>query len=298
MLPEFLQAVHTHAITDTPLVPTIIALLNQLDAAEHPLLQSLRYVICAGAPMTASVQTNLYEVLAASAVVAQCWGTTEAGWHTIFGWREKDTSGSVGRLLPNVQLKLVGSNGTGIQQDGKLGEALIKSPTMFTGYLGNPDATWEAFDSDGYYRTGDRVYVLDNKVFYEGRIKEVMKVKGWQVAPQELEAVLLEHPLIEDVAVVGTTRRDGLGIPVTLPCAYVVRASEASVGPPINPSAAEKGVAGEPLTAEAVQQLVSNKLISYKQLTGGVIFVKAIPRTATGKIMRHRLPEMELDLRE
>ncbi|EXJ93290.1 hypothetical protein A1O1_01682 [Capronia coronata CBS 617.96] len=296
VLQDFLQAVDTHEITDTPLVPPIIAALNQLPHAQRHLLRSLRYVICAGAPMPASVQTEVYKVLSKSAVVAQCWGTTEAGWHTLFDWNVKDTSGSVGRLLPNVQMRLVDVGGVNVGQDGQLGEALIKSPTLFTGYLGNPDKTRDAFDSDGFYRTGDRVSVLDDKVFYEGRIKEVMKVKGWQVAPQELETVLMKHPQISDVAVVGITRDDGLGLPETLPCAYVVRAPVAFAAESSGDAVAGEVGRNSPLTAKAVQQLVAAKLISYKRLTGGVVFVKQIPRSATGKILRHRLSEMELDV--
>ncbi|EXJ80060.1 hypothetical protein A1O3_08346 [Capronia epimyces CBS 606.96] len=296
VLDDFLQAVHTYSITDTPLVPPIIASLNRLNAADHHLLGSLRYIICAGAPMTANVQTKLYNILTESAVIAQCWGTTEAGWHTLFDWKEKDTSGSVGRLLPNVQMKLIDVDGLGVGQENKLGEAWIQSPMLFTGYLENPNGTQEAFDSEGYYRTGDRVYILDGKVFYEGRIKEIMKVKGWQVSPQELETILLEHPMILDAAVAGITSEDQFGLPVTLPCAYVVRAPVASAGPQSECPAIDGNGAGMPLTAEAVQKLVSARLISYKRLTGGVVFVKEIPRSATGKIMRHRLSEMKLDL--
>ncbi|KAL2410914.1 Acyl-CoA ligase azaF [Exophiala dermatitidis] len=289
VLQDFLHAVHNHHITDVPLVPPIVASLNQLPVAAHSLLESLRYIICAGAQMTVNVQTKLYDVLAPNAVVAQCWGTTEAGWHTLFGWNEKDTSGSVGRLLPNVELKLVDDNGTVVSQDGKLAEALVKSPVLFTGYLDNPDETRAAFDSEGYYRTGDRVFVVDNKVFYEGRIKEVMKVNGWQVSPTELETVLLEHPMILDVAIVGITETDQAGLPVTRPRAYIVRS-------PVR--MAEDDDERKPLTVETVQEFVAGRLISYKRLTGGVVFVKVIPRSATGKIMRHRLAETPLDFHD
>ena len=104
-LPEFADRVHQYSVTDTAVVPPIITALLKLDPTDCHLLETLRYVICAGAPMDAHVQAQLYDQLAPEAVVAQCWGTTETGWITLFSSHEKDTSGSVGRLLPNVQLK-------------------------------------------------------------------------------------------------------------------------------------------------------------------------------------------------
>ncbi|KIW99448.1 uncharacterized protein Z518_11187 [Rhinocladiella mackenziei CBS 650.93] len=294
-LQGFLHAVGAFSITDTPVVPPIIASLNQSPESDHHLLRSLRYVICAGAPMTTRVQTKLYDILDAHAVISQCWGTTEGGWHTLFDWQEKDTSGSVGRLMPNVQMKVIDDDGNPVGEDDKLGEALIRSPIMFSGYLDNPDANKEAFDVDGFYRTGDRVYVQNNKIFHEGRIKEVMKVNGWQVSPTELETVLMEHPLISDAAVVGMTRENQLGIQVTLPCAYVVRVHVESVGQGSGTSNTDVRGGLEPLTAKEVTDFIASKLISYKHLTGGVVFVKEIPRSSTGKIMRRLLSATELD---
>ena len=102
---EFADRVHQYSITDTAVVPPIITALLKLEYTQHYLLKSLRYVVCAGAPMDAHVQAKLYDQLAPEAVVTQCWGTTETGWNTLFSPQEKDTSGSVGRLLPNVELK-------------------------------------------------------------------------------------------------------------------------------------------------------------------------------------------------
>ena len=104
-LKEFTDTVYRYSITDTTVVPPIVTTLRKLSPADKHLLRSLRYIICAGAPMNVPVQAKLYDQLAPEAVVAQCWGTTETGWISLFNTREKDNSGSVGKLLPNVRLK-------------------------------------------------------------------------------------------------------------------------------------------------------------------------------------------------
>ncbi|OQV07844.1 AMP-binding enzyme domain-containing protein [Cladophialophora immunda] len=280
-LSEYLQAIQTYAITDTPVSPPIIGALTRLPASDMPILQSLRYVISAGAALPASVQNKLYDVLAQDAVITQCWGTTEAGWHSLGSWEEKDSSGSVGQLLPNTQMKLVDEDGNVIVQEGKAGEALIKTPTLFSGYLANPDANRDSFDSDGFYRTGDRIEVREGRLHYCDRIKETLKVKGWQVSPSEIESVLIQHPQIADVAIGGDMRENEDGLLETFPTAYVVR----------SPGSSEP-----PLAEQDVKEFVACRLISYKQITGGVIFVTQIPRTPSGKIIRRNLPEAERDL--
>jgi acyl-coenzyme A synthetase/AMP-(fatty) acid ligase len=229
------------------------------------------------------VQNQLSDVLPHEAVVAQCLGTTETGWITLGGWQDKDFSGSVGRLLPNVQLKLVCDNGEVVNTENQPGEALVKTPMLFTGYLGHSEATKAAFDEDEYYRTGDKVYVKDGWVYYLDRIKETLKVNGWQVSPTELESIMLQYPGIVDCAVIGTARTNASGIAETLPTAYVVRSG---------------GVVGAELHEQAVKEFVAKRVISYKRLTGGVVFVRQIPRSAAGKILRRRLKNAELEIRQ
>ncbi|OCT45526.1 hypothetical protein CLCR_01475 [Cladophialophora carrionii] len=273
-LPEYLRAVETHAITDVPICPPIVSALTQLPVSEHPRLKSLRHVMSAGAALPATVQNKLYHVLAPEALVTQVWGTTEAGWHSFGDLQERDYSGSVGRLLPGVHLKLVSEDGDLVTDEGKPGEAFIKTPMLFSGYLKNSEANADAFDLDGFYRTGDQLYVQDGRLYYTDRIKETMKVHGWQVSPTELERVLVQHPGIADAAVVGVTRNNLLGIPETFPTAYVVR------------SAVDRG---SPLTAQDVKDFIAARLISYKRITGDVNFIEQIPRSAAGKILRRNL---------
>ncbi|ETI24068.1 hypothetical protein G647_03437 [Cladophialophora carrionii CBS 160.54] len=273
-LSECLRALETHAITDVPICPPIVSALTQLPVSEHPRLKSLRHVMSAGAALPATVQNKLYHVLAPEALVTQVWGTTEAGWHSFGDLQERDYSGSVGRLLPGVHLKLISEDGSVVTDEGKPGEAFIKTPMLFSGYLKNSEANADAFDPDGFYRTGDQLYVQDGKLYYTDRIKETMKVHGWQVSPTELESVLVQHPGIADAAVVGVARSNLLGIPETFPTAYVVRSALKS---------------GSPLTAQEVKDFIAARLISYKRITGDVNFIEQIPRSAAGKILRRNL---------
>ena len=274
---SFTSAIRTFQITDVAVVPPIITALLQL-APDERCLKSIRYVLCGGAPIAAAVQRKLYQYLHPQAIVGQVWGATELGWVAMFGPGEKDDSGSIGRLLPGVALKLINEDRQ-VSDELELGEALVRSPTVFQGYLQNDKDTASAFDNEGFCRTGDRIYIQDNKLYLNGRIKDTMKVNGWQVAPTEIENVLLQHPRIADVAVVGVPGISEGGLAVTRPRAYVVGR------PSIEPSS------GERLTEDTVKAYVASCLVSYKRLTGGVVFVEKIPRTPTGKTLRRLLLE-------
>ncbi|KIW09674.1 hypothetical protein PV08_12061 [Exophiala spinifera] len=285
-LADFTRAVGRFTITDMAIVPSIASSVASIPLSERYLLLSLRHLISAAAPMSAAVQNHLYNVLSPNAVISQCWGSTETGWITLFSWREKDDTGSVGHLLPNVRMKVDHSPvSTLFSTEGNPGEGLIHSPSMFSGYLNDVDANQAAIDREGFFRTGDLVYLRAGKVFYAGRMKETIKVKGWQVSPTEIESILSRHPLISDVAVAGVASEDEHGLVDTLLRAYVVRQ---------RPS--DSDAQGWPrLTEEHVEEFVKSKLISYKQLTGGVVFVTKIPRSSTGKILRGLLEQAEID---
>ena len=145
---------------------------------------------------------------------------------------------------------------------------------MVSGYLNNPAAN-EAFDANGFYHTGDIAYCASKskKWYIVDRKKELIKVRGFQVAPPELEAVLLSHPQIVDAAVIGvpSSQDDDQS-----PRAYVVR---------------REGEQGDALTEAEVKQHLSNKLTRFKHLDGGVNFVPSIPKNASGKILKRILRE-------
>lgn len=156
-----------------------------------------------------------------------------------------------------------------------LGEVWCKGPNIMKGYWKNEKATKETFSPDGeWLRTGDIAYVDEEGHFFiVDRIKELIKVKGNQVAPAELEALILDHPGVSDVAVIGIQTPDG----DEKPRAYCVR---------------QHGEAGQKVTETDVAKFVENKVIRYKRLTGGVEFVDAIPKNPSGKILRRQLRDM------
>ena len=154
------------------------------------------------------------------------------------------------------------------------GELWCYGPNIMKGYWRNPKATAETLTPDGWLKTGDIAYVdHDGKFFIVDRKKELIKVKGNQVAPAELEALLLEHDGIADAAVIGMPTEDG----DEKPRAFVVR---------------QGGTAGEKLTEQDVMRFVEGKVIRYKRLAGGVEFVDVIPKNPSGKILRRQLRDV------
>lgn len=172
-------------------------------------------------------------------------------------------------------VRLVDDQGKNISAYNTRGELCVRGPTVTPGYFNNPAANAESFDEDGWYHTGDIAYcdAASKKWYIVDRKKELIKVRGFQVAPPELEAVLLSHPLIVDAAVIGIKdkREDGS----ELVRAYVVRRPRK----------------GEGLTEDEVKEYLGQRLAKYKALTGGVRFVEAIPKNASGKILKRMLRE-------
>ncbi|KAL1987210.1 hypothetical protein VTN96DRAFT_4542 [Rasamsonia emersonii] len=180
-----------------------------------------------------------------------------------------------GRLIPNLEAKLIDDDGNNISAYGVRGELCVRGLTITPGYFENPKANAEAFDSEGWFKTGDIAYRDEStrKWYIVDRKKGLIKVRAFQVAPPELEAVLLSHPQIIDAAVIGVTipRADS-----EYPRAYVVR---------------RPGPEGQRLTKDEVKKHVADRLARYKALTGGVKFVDAIAKTASGKILKRVLKE-------
>ena len=175
-----------------------------------------------------------------------------------------------------------------IDDDGKdisgydtRGEICLRGPCVIPGYFENEPANASSFTPDGWFKTGDVAYCdgRTRKWYIVDRKKELLKVRGFQVAPLEIEGVLLNHPGIGDAAVIGVDlARDGS----ELPRAYVVR---------------RPGL-GDEMTEEDVRRYASQKLAKYKNLDGGVRFVDAIPKNATGKTLKRVLKdEAEAEIR-
>lgn len=179
--------------------------------------------------------------------------------------------------MANCEAKIMSEDGTEeitARGPSAIGELWCRGPNIMKGYWRNPKATAETLTPDGWLKTGDIAYVdHDGMFFIVDRMKELIKVKGNQVAPAELEALLLEHPGIADAAVIGMPTEDG----DEKPRAFVIRQSS---------------VVGEKLTEDDVKTFVEGKVVRYKRLAGGVEFVDAIPKNPSGKILRRQLRDV------
>ncbi|KAJ5288412.1 hypothetical protein PENANT_c076G00528 [Penicillium antarcticum] len=266
---KFLSAVHRYQISETYLVPAIIHSLNQSPLQISDYLSSIRYIGVAGAPIDAASIQQFRSHLNPTAYACQIWGMTEVGatFQTRYG--QSGDPGSIGTCLPGYEIRLIKQDGKPVQGDGEPGELYVRGPSLLTGYRGCTDA----LEPYGWFRTGDLAYSKQGQFYIIGRTKELIKVRGWQVAPAEIEAVLLQHPGITEAAVIGLDR-PGLD---EVPRAFVVRSRDP---------------AGTRLTSEEVYNHALYHLARYKALDGGVFFVEKIPRTASSKIQRFKLSQM------
>ncbi|GAA5141082.1 AMP-binding protein [Pseudonocardia adelaidensis] len=267
-LVAFLAALAEHRADHVFIAPPVALAL-----AHHPLvddydLSSIEIVLSAAAPLDASLARMVEDRLGAT--VVQAYGLTESSpcTHGIPVDRPDLDRGSIGLPMPNVEARVVDPDTGEDVAVGKPGELLCRGPNIMLGYLNNPGATAAAVDEGGWLHTGDLVTVDTDGAFHVvDRLKELIKYKGYQVAPAELEAVLLTHDGVADAAVVGTPNGDGEEVPK----AFVVR-SDASPG----------------LDAHAVMAFVAARVAPYKKVRA-VEFVDAIPKSAAGKILRKEL---------
>jgi acyl-CoA synthetase (AMP-forming)/AMP-acid ligase II len=201
----------------------------------------------------------------------QGYGLTEASPVVLMSSLTSNNYASVGHPPPDTEAKIVRINDERLQGIGpnESGELLVRGPQIMLGYHNNEKATKETITADGWLRTGDIGYYDENQCFYiTDRLKELIKVKGFQVPPAELEEILRSHPAIADAAVIGIPDRSS----GELPRAYVV-AKDSN------------------LSEKDVKDFVSERVAEYKRLEGGVEFVQQVPKNATGKILRKELKE-------
>lgn len=272
-LETFLAAIQNHRITGLYVAPPIVLAL-----AKHPVvaeydLSSLRYVISAAAPLDAGLAAACAERLNLPPV-GQAYGMTELspGTHVVpLDAMREAPPGTVGKLIAGTEMRIVSLDDPDKDLDvGEAGEILIRGPQIMKGYLGHPGATADMIDTDGWLHTGDVGRAdADGWLFVVDRVKELIKYKGFQVAPAELEALLLTHPGIADAAVIGVYNDDGNEVPH----AYVVRR-------PTTPDLSEGEIA----------MYVAERVAPYKRVRQ-VTFIDAVPRAASGKILRRRLRE-------
>ncbi|CAE6532713.1 unnamed protein product [Rhizoctonia solani] len=282
---EFCSFVEKYKITASLIVPPVLVLLASHPAVDKYNISSLRFFFSGAAPLgpelTARVQDRLRS-RGANVLITQGYGLTETSpTCTLLPLqRAEQKVGSAGELLPNLEARLVAEDGTDAK-DGEPGEFWLRGPTVMKGYLNNPSATANSITPDGWFKTGD-IAIRDSEGFFTivDRLKELIKYKGFQVPPADLENVLLTHPDVVDAGVVGV---DSVEQATELPRAYVVhRAGYNSFK-----SQAERDAFGK-----EVQTWIQSKVARHKFLRGGVSVVEAIPKSAAGKILRRQLRDL------
>jgi acyl-CoA synthetase (AMP-forming)/AMP-acid ligase II len=268
-LEQFLTIVQDYRVTRAFLVPPIVLAL-----AKHPLvdrfdLSALQFINSGAAPLGAELEEACGKRL--DCLVFQGYGLTETSpvLTTHPPEQAKIRHGSVGLLLPNTQAQVVDPAGGEALGRNQTGELCFRGPQVMGGYLHRPQETAQALDPEGWLRTGDIGYVDDDGyVFIVDRVKELIKYKGMQIAPAELEAVLVSHPTITDAAVIRTPDEEAGEVPK----AFVVASSE--------------------LSADEVMAWVAERVAPHKKIRI-VEFVDEIPKSPSGKILRRVLMERD-----
>lgn len=227
-------------------------------------------IISAAAPLSVAIANAVESRL--DCRVKQAWGMSEISPLGIIEYDDNLRLSSVGQLAPSTLGKIVDPATKKTLGPHEEGELMIKGPQVMMGYLDDPDRTRECLDENGWLNTGDMAkYDQDGFFYITDRIKELIKVRGFQVPPAELEALLFTHPEIGDAAVIAIDdERSG-----ELPRAYVTL----------------KDKENSKLTETDLQEWVEEKVAPYKRLEGGVEFIDAIPKSASGKILRRVLKE-------
>ncbi|KAG2145837.1 hypothetical protein DEU56DRAFT_183761 [Suillus clintonianus] len=282
---EFLDSVVRHRINHLQLVPPQIVLLCKHPAMKNYNLDCVRLVMCGAAPLSASLVDQLVKILP-NAEIGQGYGMTEAsGTIAMFSVDTKiGVLGSAGRLAPGIVAKVIKHDGT-LAGFNEPGELQVKIPSVALGYLNNDEATKETF-VDGWLRTGDEVVIREDlEVFIVDRLKEIMKVKGFQVAPAELEGCLLDHPDVADTCVVPISD----SYSGELPMAFVVLHANAVKRIAVDPAEVER-------VKVSIKKHVADNKVTYKHLAGGVEFVDVIPKNPSGKLLRRVLRDRARDL--
>lgn len=231
-------------------------------------LSSLREIGCGAASMSKELEDEVCKRFNDEIVIRQGYGMTETTYGILQQQMVKKP-GSVGNIMKHVYAKVIDEKGNSLGPNQK-GELCFKGPLIMKGYIGNDEATKETIDEKGWLHSGDIGYYDEDFAFFiVDRIKELIKYKGFQVPPAEIEALLLTHPKINDAGVIGIPDQEA----GELPMAFVVKKP------------------GTKVTEKEIIDFVAENVSKPKQLHGGVQFIDEIPKNPSGKILRRLLRE-------
>lgn len=263
-LGQALQLITREKVTRWFVVPPIVLALAKDPRVDEHDLSTLKVIFSGAAPLGADVGEEASARVGCA--IVQGYGMTELSPVSHVTPVRRGRPGSAGLTVPNTECRIVGPEGNDLPKD-EVGELWIRGPLVMSGYWRNPDATAATVDIDGWLHTGDLAYFdTDGYLYLVDRAKELIKYKGFQIAPAELEAMLLTHPAVADVAVVGVPDAEA----GEAPKAFVVLAPHAAT------------------TADELISHVRTRLATYKQVRS-IEFVEAIPKSPSGKILRRLL---------
>ncbi|KAI6179226.1 4-coumarate--CoA ligase 3 [Aphelenchoides besseyi] len=272
----FCRCIQDYKIRMLFLVPPIVLFLANSHVISRYDLSSLKWILTGAAPCGQNVINDVHDRLPNLKYIVQGYGMTETTVASHFPviLNTRTNSANVGIVAPNMQQMIIDvKTGKELTKPGERGEIVVRGPNIMLGYLNRPKET-AATIRNGWLHTGDIGYVDEQGLLYiVDRLKELIKVKGLQVPPAELEDLLLSHPRIADAAVIGV-KDEKAG---ELPKAFVVRKDES-------------------LTEKEVFDFVAERVAHYKQLKGGIHFLQTIPRSAAGKILKKDLRDQEAKL--
>jgi acyl-CoA synthetase (AMP-forming)/AMP-acid ligase II len=268
-LAEFLRVIQDYRITRAWVVPPIVLALAKQPIVDDFDLSSLEYMLSGAAPLSAELEVACGKRLGCH--MQQGYGLTETSptTHSVPDDLAGQMPGSIGPAIPNTEWRVVDVLTGEDAPAGEPGELCIRGPQVMKGYLNDPEATARTIDPEGWLHTGDVARVDEQgSVWIVDRVKELIKYKGYQIAPAELEGLLLTHPAIADAAVIGLPDEEAGEVPK----AFVV--------------------ASGPLTPEEVSAFVAEHVAPYKKVRA-VELVDEIPKTPSGKVLRRVLIERE-----
>ena len=264
-LDQALSLVQEHRITRFFAVPPVVLALAKHPAVDSYDLSSLVQVFSGAAPLGAEIAMEAEKRIGCE--VVQGYGMTELSPVSHATPPGMFKAGSSGVTVSNTESRIVDPDTGEDQPVGERGELWVRGPQVMKGYLNNPEATAATLDSDGWLHTGDVAIIdEDHHMTIVDRVKELIKYNGFQVPPAELEALLITHPEVNDVAVIGIPDESA----GELPKAFIVRSP------------------GSEVTAEDLQAFVAEHVASYKHIRL-VEFIDEIPKSASGKILRRLL---------
>ncbi|XP_037044687.1 luciferin 4-monooxygenase-like isoform X1 [Bradysia coprophila] len=266
----FLKAIQSYKIASIPIPPPIVILLAKSPLVDEYDISTVKYIFTGAAPLSYDVEEQIVKRFKSQIKILRGYGLSEAIITLYTITVQNPPPASVGQLLKGCYGKVIDGNGNALGPK-VVGEICHKGLLVMKGYFNNPKATSESIDRDGWFHTGDLGYYdEEHNFFIVDRLKELIKYKGFQVAPAELEGLLLSNPKIKDAGVIGIDDE----IAGELPMAYVVKQPNCEI------------------TEKEVKDFVAERISKSKWIRGGVKFIDEIPKNPSGKILRRNLREL------